>query len=154
WVANNATATATLYDGQGEKQPLEVSVPGAPTGEIFNGGNDFVVKHDEFSGPARFIWASEDGTLSAWSPAVPPPAPSKQAFVVVDNSSKGAIYKGLAIATAARGEQLYATDFHNAKIDVFDAKFQPVALPSAAFVDEGVPTGYAPFGIREINGKI
>src|SRR5262249_9699865 len=83
-----------------------------------------------------------------------PPAPSTQAFVVVDNSDQNAIYKGLAISGSPGGDRLYATDFHNAKVDVFDDHFKPVTLPAGAFVDDGVPNGYGPFGIREIGGTI
>jgi uncharacterized protein (TIGR03118 family) len=148
-VANNATATSTLYDGEGIKQPLEVSVPGAPTGLVFHAGGGFPVTDGTNSGSAVFIFASEDGTLSAWSPAVPPPPPSHHAFVVVPNTH-GAIYKGLAIADTRHGTRVYATDFHNAEVDVFDDTWSPVALPCHAFVDPRLPDGYAPFGIRAL----
>ena len=65
----------------------------------------------------------------------------------------GAIYKGLAIASTATGDQLYATDFHNARVDVFDSSFNLVTAPGG-FVDKKIPHGYAPFGIQNINGAI
>src|SRR2546422_5249369 len=71
WVADNGTGLSTLYNGNtGAKLALTVSVPGAPTGIVFNSGSSFVVTSGTKSGPARFIFASEDGTISGWNPAV------------------------------------------------------------------------------------
>jgi uncharacterized protein (TIGR03118 family) len=150
WVANNGTGTSTLYNGNtGAKVSLRVAVPGAPTGVVFNGGSSFVVTRDSASGPANFIFASEDGTISARSPAVS----STQAFVVVDNSASGAIYKGLAIASTDTGDFLYATNFFAGTVDVFDSNFDPVLIPGA-FTDPNLPEGYAPFGIQNLGGRI
>src|SRR5256712_2093451 len=71
WIADNGTGLSTLYNGNtGAKLGLTVSVAGAPTGIVFNGGPGFVVTSGTKSGPARFIFASEDGTISGWNPAV------------------------------------------------------------------------------------
>ena len=153
WVANNGTATSTLYTGDGTPQSLVVTVPGAPTGVVFNGGANFIVMNGGASGPARFIFASEDGTISGWNPGVPPtvPPPSKEAIVAVP--AAGAIYKGLAIASTATGDFLYAADFHNGRVDVFDGSFHPVHM-AGAFVDPKLQKHYAPFGIQNLGGKI
>jgi uncharacterized protein (TIGR03118 family) len=66
-----------------------------------------------------------------------------------DRSSGGAIYKGL--ATVA--DRLYATDFHNGRVDVFDASFAPVSLPGA-FSDATIPKGFAPFGVQALAGNV
>src|SRR6266550_3060766 len=109
WVADNGTGKATLYNGNtGAKVALVVSVPGAPTGIVFNGGTGFVIPTH---GAARFIFSSEDGTISAWSAGT-------QAFVVVNNSASGAVYKGLAIVSTATGGFLYATNFHAGTVDM------------------------------------
>jgi uncharacterized protein (TIGR03118 family) len=160
WVANNATASSTLYDAQGDANPLIVSIPGAdgtadggrPTGIVFSGGIDFVITDGVSSGPARFIFASEDGTISAWAPNVPSPPPSMQAQLVIDNSAEGANYKGLALASTLSGNQLYAADFHNARIDVFNSSFQQIV--TAGFVDSQIPARFAPFNVAAINGNI
>jgi uncharacterized protein (TIGR03118 family) len=155
WVANNGTDTSTLYDGEGVKQALEVSLQASPTGLVFSGGDGFPITDlMNNTGPARFIFAGEDGTLQAWSPAVPPPAPSHFAFPVAKSPSEGAIYKGLAIAGTCGGARVYATDFHNIKVDVFDDQWALVELPCHAFIDPHLPPHYAPFGIRELDGKI
>ncbi|MCU1281155.1 MAG: hypothetical protein JWM53_4701, partial [bacterium] len=156
WVANNGSGTATLYDAAGNPQPLVVSVPGAPTGEVFYGGDKFIVSdlHGNL-GPARFIFASEDGTISAWSPAVPPPPPSHQAFVMYDGSDEGDVYKGLAVASDRHGRtRLYATDFHNARVVVLDDSFTELDLGEEAFDDDRLPRGYAPFGIAAFGQRL
>jgi plastocyanin len=90
--------------------------------------------------------------ISGWNQAVPPPA-STQALTGADRSGVGAVYKGLAIASAPAGDQLYAADFHNARVDVFDSSFNLMSTPGA-FVDPKMPRNYAPFGIQNINGAI
>ena len=148
WVADNGTGLSTLYNGNtGGKISLTVTVPGAPTGIVFSGGADFVVTSGTRSGPARFIFASEDGTISGWNPAVA----ATQAIVGVDHSAVGAVYKGLAIASTASGVRLYATNFHAGTVDVFDAGFHPV---SGGFTDAHLPPGYGPFGIQQLEGTI
>jgi uncharacterized protein (TIGR03118 family) len=147
WTSNNGTNTSTLYNGAGAKQALTVQVAGAPTGTVFNGiGTDFIVSQNGKSGAGRFLFATEGGTILGWSPTVN----GTVAIVAVDRSSTGAVYKGL--ATAA--DRLYATDFHNARVDVFDRTFAPVTLASGAFTDPKVPKGFAPFGIQSIAGNI
>ncbi len=162
WVSDNGTGVSTLFDGAGVAQPLVVTIPTPPgdtdpakvTGVVFNGSADFVVSDGTHSGPARFIFATEDGIIAGWSPTVPPPPPSHQAQVAVDNSEADAIYKGLAIGfSAEHGARLYAADFHNARVDVFDASFQPVNRPGA-FLDHHIPAHFAPFGIQNIDGRI
>jgi uncharacterized protein (TIGR03118 family) len=153
WVANADSGTSTLYDGAGNLQSLVVKVPGNPTGIVFNEGSSFVISDGTNSGPARFLFASEDGTIVGWSPAVPPPAPSHFAFVAVPNAGADASYKGLAIAKTPFGDFLYAADFHNARVDVFDGSFHLVT-PHRAFVDPDLPRGFAPFGIQNLLGRI
>src|SRR2546430_1290220 len=71
WVADNGTDSSTLYNGStGAKLSLRVSVPSAPTGVVFNGGAGFVVTSGYASGAARFIFATEQGTILGWNPAV------------------------------------------------------------------------------------
>ena len=153
WVANNGSNTSTLFDGAGTQIPLVVRVAGAPTGAVFNGGSGFVVTHRGASGPSVFMFANENGKIRGWNPNVPLPAPSTKAFKVVDRSGADAIFKGLAIATTAGGDRLYATDFHNGQVDVWDQNFAPVNVPGA-FQDPNLPAGYGPFGIQAIGGNI
>src|SRR5207247_9442515 len=104
WVADNGTGLSTLYNGNtGAKLGLTVTVPGAPTGVVFNGGTGFVVHNGMLSGPARFIFSSEDGTISGWSPAASPTV----AQVAVNHSLEGAVYTGLPIAQPLTGARLH-----------------------------------------------
>jgi uncharacterized protein (TIGR03118 family) len=155
WVANNHSSTSTLYDGSGVKQSLIVSIPsgsrgdGSPTGIVYNGSNDFVVQEGAASGASRFIFAGENGTLSGWAPNVD----VTHAVLVYDDITGGAIYKGLALAANGAANYLYATDFHNGKVDVFDKNFQKVTL-TGKFSDPSIPAHYAPFGIQNLQGNI
>jgi uncharacterized protein (TIGR03118 family) len=145
WTSNNGTNTSTLYNGSGAKQALTVAVPGGPSGTIFNGSAaDFVINQNGKSGAARFLFSTEGGMILGWSPAVN----AATAIPGVDRSASGAIYKGL----TTMSDRLYATDFHNGRVDVFDASFNPVT--TAAFSDPKLPAGYAPFGIQALNGSI
>src|SRR5436190_15530109 len=65
--------------------------------------------------PATFIWATEDGTISAWAATLPDRSHAVEAV----NNSPGAVYKGLVFGTNVHGVFLYATDFRGGKIDVF-----------------------------------
>jgi uncharacterized protein (TIGR03118 family) len=146
WSANNGTNTSTLYSGTGSKIALTVSVPGGPTGTVFNGSStDFTVSQNGKSGAARFLFATESGTVLGWSPAVN----GATAVTGADRSGAGAIYKGLATAN----DRLYAADFHNGRVDVFDASFGLVSLPGA-FQDPKIAKGFAPFGIQALGGNI
>ena len=145
WTSNNATGTSTLYNGVGAKSALTVTVAGGPTGIVFNGNaSAFDVSQAGKTGAARFIFATESGTIAGWSPTVNGTA----AIVGADRSSSGAVYKGLAIA----GNQLFATDFHNGRVDVFDSSFNPVT--TSGFEDAKVAKGFAPFGIQAIGDSI
>jgi uncharacterized protein (TIGR03118 family) len=140
WVADNQTNVSTLYGADGTPRSLVVSVPNNPTGAVSNTGSSFVVG----SGPALFLFATEEGKLLGWNMSL-----GTTAQVVADKTGEGAVFKGLAIA----GDRLYATDFHNGKVDVFDGSFGDVNTPGA-FVDPSIPAGYAPFGIQNIDGNI
>jgi uncharacterized protein (TIGR03118 family) len=155
WTADNGTGKTTLFNVGTSTIVTEFTVPGAggeqgnPTGLVFNGGTGFVVNNGVGSpSAARFIFSSEDGTISAFKGA--------PIVTVVPNAEApehGAIYKGLAIDSATAGQFLYATDFHNGKVDIFDSSFHAVTIPGS-FTDPNLPAGFAPFGIQNINGTI
>ncbi len=156
WISDNHTGVSTLYNGKGQPfpmaSPLVVTIPlpkggsgaAAPTGVVFNGTNDFVVRQNGHAGPSRFIFDTEDGTISGWSPSVN----MTKAIRTVDNSASGTVYKGLAIGNHDGRDLIFATDFHGGKVDVYDSNFKWVK----AFSDPDVPKGYASFGIQNIGG--
>jgi uncharacterized protein (TIGR03118 family) len=148
WVANEARSSSTVYHADGRKQALRVSVPGGPTGVVFNGGRGFPVRGGGVAASARFIYACEDGMIRGWSPTVPE-GWSTEAEVAVDASGSAAVFRGLALA---RG-RLYATDFHNDRVLVFDARWRRV-VRRGAFHDPAIPEWYAPFGIAALGGHV
>jgi uncharacterized protein (TIGR03118 family) len=157
WVNANHSGVATLYGGDGSIIPLVVTIPpppasqsgtvAAPTGMIWNPTGGFLVPGSKFA--AIFIFDTEDGTISAWNPNVD----LKNAVIAVDQSAAGTVYKGLAFGTNVNGNNIYATDFRGAKIDVFDSNFAP-AKTDGKFIDHRIPAGFAPFGIQNIDGDL
>ncbi|HZJ45456.1 MAG TPA: TIGR03118 family protein [Pyrinomonadaceae bacterium] len=154
WIADNGTGKTTLYNVSTGTIQATFTVPGVgtdqgnPTGIVFNGGTGFVINNGIGSSAARFIFASEDGTLSAFR--------GNPIVTVVPNAeapAHGAIYKGLAIDSETAGQFLYATDFHNGRVDIFDSSFHAVNI-AGGFTDPNLPAGFAPFGIQNIDGTI
>jgi uncharacterized protein (TIGR03118 family) len=148
WIANNNGGTSTLYDAQGNKNSLVVGIPtaavnpcpqGCPTGTVANTqGGDF--------GGGAFLFDTEDGLVANWTG-------QGNAFVAVDNSAAGAVYKGLALLTNNEGTFLLASNFHSGAIDVFDHNFNPTRLVGT-LSDPNLPAGYAPHGVHVLSGLI
>ena len=165
WIGNNGSGTSTVYSTNGAPSSLVVTVPtpamptgGAVTGVISNATTAFNVTSGGKTKSASFIFCTEDGTISGWSPTVNATA----AIIAVDQSASGAVFKGCVAQTgvasaagapAAVASLLYVTDFHNGKVDVFDGNFNPV-VSATAFIDPQIPVGFAPFGIANFGGSI
>lgn len=158
WISNNGTGTTTLYGADGAISSLVVHIPApagaapgsvsTPTGQVFSGASGVVTPSGS---TAAFVFAAEDGTLTAWAPAN-----GTTAVLAVDNSAKGlgSVYKGLGIAQSPAGTRLYATDFRNGAVDVFDNHFKPVTPVVNAFTDPNLPVGYAPFNVVRSNNQL
>jgi uncharacterized protein (TIGR03118 family) len=152
WVSDNSSGWSTLYDNKGILvSMLKVLIPtaggngpGSPTGIVWSAStsSEFQVE----GSPSVFLFATLDGTISGWSPA----ANFNQAIVAVNNSSKKASYTGLAITNKPSGNFLYAADMFNNAVDVYDGNFSLVT----SITDSAVPAGFAPFGVRDINGLV
>ena len=166
WVADNGTGVSTLYNPSTfAKVPLNVTIPGpggaqgTPTGTTFTDfTNDFQVNEPDGMGGttpvhALFLFDSEDGTISGWgllSGGKPPPT---TAVIAVDESASGAVFKGLTLQTAGVGgsfPELFAANFTGGQVEVFDSNFHFLG----AFTDPALPSGYAPFNVQALNGKI
>lgn len=164
WLADNGTDKSTLYTAAGVKNPNRiVSVAAKPTGAVFNESDaqfqlTITNNPDGKTGKSLFIFSTEEGTILAWNAT----APVNTATVVVPvpppdpDTGLEPIYKGLAIAQVTPGDdttwRLYATNFSQNRVDVFDNHFQPVT--GAGFEDPTIPEGYAPFGIQRIENVI
>jgi uncharacterized protein (TIGR03118 family) len=150
WASDNGKDATTLYHGATpgvpfSVVPLVVSIPdGAPTGQVFNGGPDFMVA----GASARFIFASEHGSIDAWRSGLSPATAAVSVATV-----PGAEYKGLAISTGTGGSWLYAANFAADRIDVFDGTFA-LQTWAGAFMDPHIPAGYAPFNVQNLGGRL
>ncbi len=161
WISDNGTGVTTIYNGAGDPVPVAgntaITIPAppdqtgasAPTGQVFNtAGTGFAVSENGVSGPSVFLFATEDGTIAGWSPTVD----KGSAVTAVDNSQGdgAAVYKGLAIGNDGNASYLYAADFKNGMVDVFDSSFHQVN----SFTDPNLPAGFAPFGVQVLQGKL
>lgn len=150
WVSDNGTDRSTLYSSAtpGTIVPLVVSIEGgAPTGTVFNGTSGFVLSANGISAAARFLFAGENGDITAWNPTV-----TGTTAVRVTHTA-GALYKGLALVADPTAPRLLAANFHANRIDVFDSAFMPVR-DRHAFRSIGIPHGYAPFNVAVLGDKV
>jgi len=154
WLSNNHSGTSTIYSTIGSPSSLVVTVPtptaatgGATTGIIANTATGFPVATGK---NASFIFCTEDGTISGWNSSVNATA----GVVTVDNSKAGAVFKGCALGGTSAAPVIYATDFHNGLVDMFDANFKPITPAAGAFTDSTIPAGFAPFNVAVFGGKV
>jgi len=159
WVSDNSSGVATVYDGNGNlimvgnpPAPM-VTIPGGfPTGITFNpSASDFQIScgSPATSGPATFLWATENGTIAGWRGAC-----GSTAVVPPTATSPNGVFKGIAIAGDGNMDfRLFAADLFNGKIQVFDHNFMPTTVPGG-FVDPNLPPGFAPFNILALQGNL
>ena len=160
WVSDNGTGVSTLYNQDGTARPLVVTIPtsarnkdgGNPTGIVFNITSFFKVTKNGNSQPAKFIFVSEDGSISGWNPNVD----GTNAIIAVDNGTNNgtnkAVYKGATLGVAGGHNFLYVTNFHSGHVETYNENFQQTN-PNG-FADPNIPAGFAPFGIQNLNGQI
>ncbi len=155
WVSDNNSGVSTLYDGSGNKIPLTVNIPpprgltglGTPTGQVFNSSpHVFRISSGGKIGKSVFIFDTEDGVIAGWSPSVD----FANAVVAVDNSSEGAVYKGLAIGSVGGRYFLYAANFRAGDVEMFDGRFHLVRT----LKDPTVPKDYSPFNTQVLGGNL
>jgi uncharacterized protein (TIGR03118 family) len=139
WINANGTDNSEVYDMNGVAKRTPVAIP-APSGIVFNNTPDFIIPAT--GTVSKFIFASENGKLYAWSSG-------DSARTVVNRSAMNTVYKGIALAKDGNDNFLYATDFRNGKIDVFDKSFNLIA--TKPFSDPTIPSGFAPFNVRLID---
>jgi uncharacterized protein (TIGR03118 family) len=168
WTSNNGTSTATLYGGDVggsplSKNPLNVNIPcGLPTGIVFSGSaTDFMINNGSSNVPARFIFDSITGRVTAWANGlttaqvafpVPAPPPANPC----GNPPPPPIYTGLAIGNNGTANFLYVADFADftgGRIAVFDKNFAATTL-AGNFTDPAIPFDYHPFNIQNLGGKL
>ena len=149
WLSSQVSGLSFIDDKEGNQLLAPVSIPspttlwgGAITGLVYNGSADFALPNTM---PSKFIFSGADGIISGWNPGT-----NSSAVTVVDNSATSA-YNGITLATNAGMNYIYAANIKTGAIDVFDASFKPVKI---FFTDPALPMQYAPFDIKEIDGKL
>jgi len=149
WVSNNGTGTSTLYSPEGVSTGLVVNTSAAPTGVVLANTTNlrFSYKKGDSTATARFIFVTQNGAITAWSPTFDP------SNTVQVATNDGAAYFGAALASTTEGARLYAANFGECSIDVYDSSFVQVT-PSGSFTDPNLPAGYCPFNITNINGQL
>ncbi|MBZ5665538.1 MAG: TIGR03118 family protein [Acidobacteriia bacterium] len=148
WLGDQGSGLSTLYDGNGVKQSLVVTIPpasgtglGSPTGVVYNSSTEFKI----MTWTSAFLFCTLDGTISGWSHFEP-----NNALIGVNNSALGAVYTGLAVTHKASGNFVYAADFANNKVDVYDGTFKF----AKSFTDTALPAGFAPLNVQDIGGQL
>lgn len=148
WVSAEGTGKTLVLNGDGTPVAISpVTIPPAgplptshPTGQVFNPTTDFKLPNGN---PARFIFATTEGGISGWNGGA-------VAIKKVD-AFPNAAFLGIALANDAGNNFLYASNFAQNKINVYDKNWVEVNKP---FVDPGIPDGYAPFNIQAIDNKL
>ncbi|MDQ3920490.1 MAG: TIGR03118 family protein [Acidobacteriota bacterium] len=157
WIVNNGTSTTQLVKGDVAGAPVvlnaspqTVNIPGGlPTGAVGNTSTtDFKITPPGGGTPAsaNFIFDSITGNITAWNGSS-----GNTAQTVV--SMPGHAYTGLAIGSNSGGNRLYAADFANNHIDVFDQNFTATTV-TGGFIDATIPAGFAPFNIQNLGGSL
>jgi uncharacterized protein (TIGR03118 family) len=169
WISDNGMGLATVYGATGTPAPLVVTIPpadsttgvtGTPTGQIANGTTSFALAAGF---PAKFIFVTEDGTISGWNPGV-----NATNAVIMENTKSASVFKGVAVATISDPDSpalgalnyLYVADFRKGHIRVYDANFQRIHMGHGdgddddAFRDRRIPEGFAPFNVQNIGGNL
>jgi uncharacterized protein (TIGR03118 family) len=149
WVSAEGTGLSLVLNKDGGQVRAPVSIPspgsssgGHPSGQVFNSTPNFGLPNGS---RALFIFAGLDGVISAWNGAA-----GNSAIEVIDDSPD-AVYSGIAIALDNGTPFLYAANFSEHKIDVYDTDFVEVDKP---FTDPGIPDEFSPFNIQNVGGKL
>lgn len=166
WVSNNATSTTQLIRGDVSDAPVvlnanpqTITIPGGlPTGTVANPvAAEFVLPGACASAPcgANFLFASITGNITGWDPNAPA---AGSTTAVIAASHPGHVYTGLAYANNGSGNFIYAADFANGTIDVFNSSFALQPAASFPFADPTIPTTagntFHPFNIQAIGGSL
>ena len=142
WPANEGSNTSLIYPANGSVNNTVVQVPGGPTGIVAGGiANNFPIT----GGTSNFIFSTEEGKLYGWRGGN---------AAILTATHAGSVYTGLAIVQTANGPMLYAPDFKNRAIDVYNGQWALQTLAAGAFTDPNLPAGYSPFGVQAIAGRI
>ncbi|PTR09105.1 uncharacterized protein (TIGR03118 family) [Nitrosospira sp. Nsp5] len=148
WVSSNHTGTSPLYrvnpaDQTTIQQALTVATGAGVTGQVFNSGASF--------NGNRFLFVSETGSVTGWRPALGTTGLVPAETIVPPSAANS--YKGVAIGSVSGNDYLYAANFKTGAIDVYKGTSAAPNL-TGTFIDSGIPDGYAPFNVQNLNGSL
>ncbi len=176
WVESNGAGTTNQFIGDVGGNPLYaddlrlVTVPGpatggpavpigTPTGVVFNPGTQFTVTQGSITASAKFIFATDTGTVSAWTERKNSDGSFDRptfAKLVIDRSSADAHYFGIALGPG--NDRIHVANFGvGAGIQTFDGAFNEVRNPNAfanlfSHSTTAPPGLYAPFTTQPRTG--
>lgn len=156
-VNNNESFLATSYAPNGDILDFAVNVIPSPTAVVSNhsrcdfrfclaGLNTTAQFCTTTVRPAQYLFATEVGTILAYNNEVDP----DNAILVIDRSAAGAVYTGLTLVKFEGRQFIFAADFFNGQIDVFDNQFNFLV----SFTDQTIPADYGPYNLRTFDGLI
>jgi len=158
WVSDNGTGVTTLYQvspstnvttkvilGSPPDPSGGVVIPpagsGTPTGQVFNTANATAFNRDVF------LFVSEDGTISGWRGALGTTAE------VLQLAQPANVYKGTTLVDTGGHSYLLSANFRAGTIDVLKGDAGAPDL-AGKFLDPNLPSGYAPFNVQILGGRI
>jgi uncharacterized protein (TIGR03118 family) len=150
WISDNGAGASTLYSVDPNTNvatklsfpsPTGVMIPGdgSVTGQVFNGGTGF--------GGDRFLFVSEDGTISGWRNSLGAIAEILQTGIQAN------VYKGVTLTTTGGHSYLLSANFKSGNVDVMKGDLGSPDL-TGKFLDPNLPVGYAPFNISKLGNTI
>ncbi|MEO7702180.1 MAG: TIGR03118 family protein [Opitutus sp.] len=160
WVNTTIGGTSLVLNGAGQPFPVAnpivvnvpapagMSVPSIPTGVVANTGPQFEILPNR---PARFIFVTRTGTISAWNPQV-----NATNAIIIEDESGDADYTGATLASRSGAglDTLYVANFKSGKIDVYNGKFDEIDLGAWAFMDPAIPDTFSVFNVQAIGSEL
>jgi uncharacterized protein (TIGR03118 family) len=166
WINNQGTGTSSLFSVTGRTGVAAANVlpspatnfAAIPPGPGLGIGPTGIVANSKMTsfgigttGPAFFVFANLNGTISAWNLSNANSATMNASTVVA--TTVGASFTGLAINTTTN-DMLYAADGNGGgSIQVFNGSFANVTT-AGEFVDPSLPGGLVPFNVEDMGGTV
>lgn len=142
-VADNGSNLSTSYTPNGIIRGFIINVLTKPTGLVRNHSDDDFLLGNK---PSKYIYSTLTGMILAFNKEIDP----LNALIMVNRASLNTVYTGVTIAEHEGKTFLYAADFHNRKIDVFNDEFTFIK----SFNDLSIPAAFSPFNIQNINNQL
>lgn len=165
----HATVTGQVYNAASDVagQPVEFHVSGPAN----NWATPQPTPVGTIAGSAKFVFVTTDGTINAWRSGTNPGM--QEAVIVKDYSANSATplglahtpgYMGVAMTTDAftvdaqgnkrADNRLYAADFANNRVQVFDNQWNDISASVSFERPDGMQGDFMPFNVQYLGGRI